>query len=288
MVAARSEAGPRHNPDFPPGFQVKWLKEKFCADDEKLSGLINKSPCPCALPAPFWQDYQDATGKTNHHKLSSDFWHWTKKQLLLNMAWHNIKDMAEGLETQEQQTKIRTLSEYNIQLDCGNVKIEMKLGKSWRNYALQDKTYLESLITNYADGKTSVPLLRTDETKSAPGLSVESLETIARNERYLFIQAVLLWEKNWMNKQGRNDPDIMNKKQQNGFIKFRFLAEKAGLPKTVTDYRNKAFHNDFPKAGRFSECPDPVKTIYAQLEKQIQRHKEKQKAKHTTYAHKKN
>jgi len=205
------------------------------------------------------------------------------KQILLNMAWHNVKDItdSEFLESDDFPEIASIPVSFTIEnATVENATVKMTFGKSWRRHAKKDKKYLAGLIAAYADGKRNIVLSCAEAEGVSDTISLEELEIEARTERMLLIQAVMEWEAKWL-KDNKNR--ISELRGDKNYLSFDVIARETNLDKTIKDLRNDAFHKVFESSLKFSNCPQPVKTIYDRLKKKFDesRNKHKDKGRNT-------
>ena len=272
-------------PSMPVGLPERVLRQEYFSEEKttpKLVDLINKrqslgdstvkKPAPKLvnpikkLVCPYY--FHDApSDKTKDATKQRD--QWCKKQLLLCMAWDIVKTLMNNKNNKGEYTgrdsgdKIPPLADIGCSLMFDDKNIITKFGQSWRDMSKLDEGFVSKLIEHYLNDAKEVPLLRSDENKS--GQSIESALIERFDERYFFIQAILQWECDWL-KKNYNSVQLC-KEGGEQYVKFSEIASKAGLDNKVTDFRNKGFHDDLPNDGRFSDCPEPIKSIYETLKK---------------------
>lgn len=193
---------------------------------------------------------------------------WCRKKLLLTMASKSV----EGLVTENYRSKLEnfeSLAEAEIKISTGNHSIIMKFGKAWRNHARHNKKMLTGLCEHYLNDSGDVSLMRADE--KIEGHSIQSALVRCRQERFLFMQAVIECERCWVNKNEGAANTMTN--DHGGHIPFAELCEKAAWDKDCKAYRNAAFHG---KVMKFSNCPQPLKDAYDNLEKKQNEKRKKQ------------
>ena len=121
-----------------------------------------------------------------------------------------------------------------------------------------DKTYIGKLVQQYCLGQKTVPLFRADETKT--NISIETARQQFTKERYMFMQALLTWEKQYC-----DDNSAIVQPNDDGFVNFACLSKEANLEQGTDNMRSDAFHNKVPDT-RFSDCPSSrIKKIYQQI-----------------------
>jgi len=258
-------------PSAPVGVQLKWLTESFSNLFEGENGLINLLSSHSA-PYEFEKPVKKKRSKENRQLRWSHAKPYIVKQILLNMAWHNIKDITDG--NLSKSDRFPDIASIPFCIDIRNARVKMTFGKSWRRHAKKDKKYLGGLIAAYADGKQNIVLSRVEAEGVNDTISFEELEIEARKERILFIQAVLEWEAKWLKENKSRISELRGKKNH---LNFDIIAQTAKLEKTVQHLRNDAFHKVFKSGLKFSNCPEPIKAIYDRLEKKfddIRRHQQ--------------
>ena len=258
-------------PTPPVGIQLKWLFSPFpILHDEGLLSMLNSYASPYKFPMP-----KKGGGRGWSHV--KDFIYG---QILTNMAWHVMKDIVSIKFTPGESNNFIELADLPISYTLGDKEIQMSFGKSWRSFAQKSPQYLEALLKLYGNDANTAPLFRADETKGKK--SIETMEIEARDERFLFIMAMLSWEENWL----KNQPSqwIVDNQQPEGYIQFQSIIGDENLDSKLRTYRNAAFHNhlkDMPT--RFSQCPEPIKSAYKdQKSKQDERRKKQKQRAHKT------
>ena len=198
---------------------------------------------------------------------------WMQKQISLAMAWH-ILSMIPGTKQKVRRVEgFLPLVDIPITLKIGNRSIAMKMGESWRKHTHFPKGYLENLIKYYAGDKKQVPMFRIDEAKG--DISIETAIHHCEQERLFLIRAALRYEADWRRK---NKANIANKTNAEGYIEFREMCDNPD----ANDYRRDAFHG---RVRKFSDCPEPLKSLYDDLVKKKQEHQNR--AKEQNWARKK-
>lgn len=245
----------KENPDFPVGLSPLDIRKEFANDKNspvRFFGLAQKLGPKPNLP-------EKCPALSSGKKVKEQ---WARKRLLFAMAYNSVEDLLpDKAKAQiESGKEFPKISETPIRIDTGNRHVTLNLSKAWRNMAYYPKNFLENLIKVYLDEeKGGIPLFRADEKKEKEGVSIESSLQEMRNERFLLIQALLKWEKDFVEK------NRMQPKNQS-YICFKCIAKKASLDEVVP-LRNAAFHDKIGNK-RFSYVPQPIKGYYDELDKQ--------------------
>ncbi|MCZ0932805.1 MAG: hypothetical protein OXJ52_06615 [Oligoflexia bacterium] len=169
-----------------------------------------------------------------------------------------------------------------------SINIKFKLTQGWRNYAKHGKSFLKKLIQVYykQDFSGTIPLLtKNDSSKKEKQpkkaeFSIQSLKNELNKERYLAMQSVFKEEKNIVKKNKIEQSNL--KGDYKKYLPFDKVLEKLDILDAVKQdfkkIRNACFHNDIWEQ-KFSEVPEPLKSIYSKLEKQQKEKGNQQKKK---------
>ena len=261
QIGLRPAQSSKLPPTMPVGLPDRAVRDKFLKDAKNatsLASMLRQPIAPWAYPI---GKLGEKTKKQRHHLVC--------RQILLNMAWQALKELTEKGKFSKQD-EFPKPADLPITLDTGNHQISLKFGLAWRSMAKKDKGYYKKLLTAYLpEQKGVVPLLRVEE--ETTGQSVESLETVARSERFLFLQALLKWERDFI-----ESPNSKIAPNEQGYIPFDKISSAAGLDGEITKFRNAALHNSF--VGQpFATCPPPIKPLYEALAKRQQEKRQRQK-----------
>ena len=270
-------------PSMPVGLPERVLRQEYFSEEKttpKLVDLIKK------LSENFFPDAPNGNTKDMAKKRKQFFPdvpnektkdatkqrdQWCRKQLLLCMAWDIVVNLSDQPIVPGSGDEFPKLVDIGCSLMFGDKTIIIKFGESWRNMSKLDEKFVSKLIKHYLNDAKEVQLLRSDRNKSDQ--SIKSALNEMRDERYLFMQAILQWECDLLKENRNNDEP---------YVSFLDICKKADLGEEVTeevkDFRNNAFHDDLSDSGRFSDCPEPIKSIYEDLKKKRdERRSEKKK-----------
>lgn len=256
-IKVRRKRQSNSKPDFPVGLPESVLRKAFFFN-EKNGYPLSLTIILQSLPAPF--SFIEPSGSKSK-ELKKRMQMRNYRQLLLTMAWYAVKDLIPEERRNKWEKDSETLpdlADIPICINCGNISISMKFQKSWRNMAAFDKTYIGKLVQQYCLGEKTVPLFRADETKT--NISIETARQQFTKERYMFMQALLTWEKQYC-----DDNSAIVQPNDDGFVNFACLSKEANLEQGTDNMRSDAFHNKVPDT-RFSDCPSSrIKKIYQQI-----------------------
>jgi len=252
-------------PNAPVGVKLSWILTEFQDEIEEFKGIIHMLS---AQYAPFKFEKPDKKfkkpGDAPRSEKNKRGWAHAKpfvvKQLLLNMAWYNVKEISDN-DARLAGGAFVPISDISFKRSFSGCSLRMSFGKSWRQHARKSREYLQGLIDSYGEGRREFVLSKAEE-ENGISKSIERMEEEARQERLLFIQAILDWEKGWLKK---NKSEAERLKTAKGYVEFREIAEKESLPDTIKELRNKAFHDGFLRDTKFSDCVEPIKSIYEDL-----------------------
>ena len=254
----KSVGNPQNRPNFPVGIPPKLLRYMLLDDksDEghqvaKIENLLKQigKRYPCAFAEP----------KLESKSAQKKAWQiWHRKQISLAMAWHILSEIPGNEQKVQRAEGFLNLADIPISREIENRAITMKMGKSWRKHTHFPKGYLGAVIKHYAGDKKQVPMFRADETQGA--VSIETASQECESERLFLIEAALHYETDWRRK---NKASIANKTNAEGYIEFREMCDNPD----ANDYRRDAFHG---RVLKFSDCPEPLKSLYDDLVKKKQ------------------
>ena len=199
---------------------------------------------------------------------------WCRRKLLFAMVTAGIKGLGQEAIISK-MVEFQPLSEAEITIPVGSSSIAMKFSKSWRRYANFTKNEFQELIDAYIEGAETIPLLRADGEE--PNQSIESARIQFQGEKFLFIQAVLEFEQNWISKNRSKAESLID--SDYGFIKFIEIckaAEEIDINDALHEWRKDALHG---KIKKFSACPEPVHSLFRTLAEREQERRQKQKNK---------
>ena len=238
-------------PNFPVGLPPKIFKCNFIRDFDKPKqefGLYQSIN-------PYWkvklQDKPTAAQRVE----------WYKKTLLFAMIGHSARNIIDVDKLKVDGTKLSPLSEQDIQINIGNKHVTMNFNHSCRKYAKLSTEMMDLLATNYIDSSIKfIPLLRANEGQK--NQSIESAIQKSNQERLTLIEASLAFETDWREKNQQAYKDLS--KGEGGEVNFSDLCKAAGLENAEdnAEFRNKALHNDILY---FSNCPQPLKSLYQEI-----------------------
>ncbi len=177
--------------------------------------------------------------------------------VLKSLSGANIKNMLD-----------QKPSQWECEERVDGTKITFKLTQGWRYYAATTKTQLRKLIGAYRPDLSVLPLL---DDGGIEGGSVQSLKRTLERERYRLMQAILVWEREIIEKH--------DMKPDGGYIKFESILEKGATAEQapdLKDIRNHCMHGDIWKAP-FSQAPEPLRRVYSGLEEKSREKRRSQK-----------
>lgn len=247
----KSKSEDRNKPDFPVGLPPKKFKCHFIHDFVKpkrefgLYQSINR----------YWKiTLQDKPTTVQRAE-------WYKQTLLFAMIGHSTRNIIDVEKLRVYGTKLSPLSEQDIQINIGNKHVTMNFNHGCRKYAKLSTEMMDLLATNYIDSSIKfIPLLRANEVQK--NQSIESAIQKSNQERLTLIEASLAFETDWREKNQQAYKDLS--KGEGGEVNFSDLCKAAGLENVEdnAEFRNKALHNDILY---FSNCPQPLKSLYQEI-----------------------
>ena len=257
----------------------KWLIEKKCLKEETRFIVFIRELCG-ETPPPFSLFGLKENKRNNKQILlgsRSAKENWTRTALLLQMMKKLLEQDNLNLDEIPSKTEVTEKLDQNIQ-------IRFKLTQGWRNYAKDNEKFLKKLIKVYhkENFKGILALLgENDTTKKKTAsteekISIESLKNSLHKERYLAMQAIFLWEK------GIIEKNHIERKLHDNYLPFNKVLNKSDISsmekEDIKKIRNACFHNNIWDK-KFSNPPEPLKSIYSDLEKQQKKKRQIQKNK---------
>ena len=162
-------------------------------------------------------------------------------------------------------------SQWECEERVGGTKIKFKLTQGWRYYAPTEKNQLKKLIDTYRPGSSVLPLL---DDGGPEGKSVQSLRRTLERERYLLMQAILVWERQIIEKNNMKIDETVG-----SYIDFKSILKKGATDEQFPDLmgiRNSCMHGGIWKAP-FSQTPEPLRREYSSLEEKSREKRSSQK-----------
>ena len=203
---------------------------------------------------------------------------WARTTLLLQI----IKKL---LETDSSINLSKTPSETEITEKLNQkIKIRFKLPQGWRKYVRYEKSFFEKLIQVYykKDFSGTLPLLqknnssKKEQSLKEMDVSIQALKKTLDQERPLVMQSIFKMEKDFIKKNGFEQNDLEG---NYNYLPFEKVLNKSDIDSEVKEdikkIRNACFHNDIWDK-KFSEAPEPLQSIYSDLEKQQKKKRKKQ------------
>lgn len=188
---------------------------------------------------------------------------WARTGLLSQIV---LKSLSKNIKNISDQRP----SQWECEESVGSTKITFKLTQGWRYYAATEKTQLVKLIDAYSPGSSVLPLLNDGRTD---GQSVQSLKQTMERERYCLMQAILVWEREIIEKHD------MKPKPDGSYIDFKSIVKEGATDEQapdLKDIRNSCMHGDIWKTP-FSQAPEPLRRVYSGLEEKSREKRRSQK-----------
>ncbi|MDE0119637.1 MAG: hypothetical protein OXM55_06500 [Bdellovibrionales bacterium] len=173
-----------------------------------------------------------------------------------------------------------------------NISIKFTLTQGWRHYASIGKKRIKKLVDTYyrSNHKTVLPLLDNSistgnqslkanrKENVSPSISIQSLKKNSDRERFFLMQSILKWEKELIQSNKTKRPEEKSYTSFDEVLRISKIEQQA-IREELKKFRRACMHNDIWKKP-FSKVPEPLSSVYKQIEQgdKYKKHSQKSRA----------